>query len=263
MATRGRPVLWSLVASVVLGVGAAQPSSPQATADAEALRAESLMVEAMGGRDAWESARFFDFVWAIDRGQGEPFQRRHVWDRWTGRYKLEMPWEETKELVVLFNTNTKQGDAWIDGVRMTGDTVQALVNRAYSAYINDTYWFLMPFKWRDPGVHLSYKGSVRDSTGKAWEAVQLTFDDVGLTPQNRYMAYLDPQTHRMGWWEHFRNRSDSDASTRSLWAAWERRGPIMVSLDRPFLNRPGARIFFPRAIISTRVDESAFQPPAG
>ena len=230
----------------------------QTGADAASLRAESLMVEAMGGRDAWESARFFDYIWAFERGD-RTGERHHVWDRWTGRYKLEAT-IEGKPTVALFDANSKTGRAWIDGEQFTGDELRNVLDRAYAIYINGMYWFVMPFKWRDPGVHLEHIGAVTDSTGRRWETVQLTFEDVGLTPKNRYRAYLDPETHLISWWEHFRTRDDTTTNTRYRWTEWTKRGPIMVSLNRPHVNG-GARIYFPRAIISTEVDESAFAEP--
>lgn len=248
-----------------LALGCALVLAPRLPAqkgtDERALTAEARMVEAMGGRRAWESARFFDFVWAVERPGRPRTERRHVWDRWTGRYKLEMPLRDGRHMVAVFNTNTKVGDVWIDNAKLTGDSVRTLLDRAYAVHINDSYWLVMPFKWLDPGVNLEYLGLVTDSTGKQWEKIQLTFENVGLTPDNRYHAYLDPETRLMGWWEHFRQRADSTPGLRCQWLAWEQRGPIKVSLNRPFMGS-GARIYFPQVVIATEVDESAFAPPS-
>lgn len=232
------------------------PAAAQASADARALRAESLMVEAMGGREAWHGARFLDFVWAIERG-GRTVERRHVWDRRTGRYKLEAPLGEAGRMAAVFNTYTREGRVWVNGEELPPDSAATLLQRAYAIHINDAYWFIMPFKWRDEGVHLRHEGFVTDGAGKRWEVVQLTFENVGLTPDNRYLCYLDPETHVMGWWEHFRHHADSAPALAARWSAWEWRGPIRVSLDRPFIGGD-ARIFFPRAVIAAEVPEDAF-----
>lgn len=226
-----------------------------------ALEIEQRMVDAMGGRAAWESARFFDFVWAVKRRDGGTFERHHVWDRWTGRYKLEMPLEDQR-MVALFNTNTQEGTVWLDGRQVTdAGTAAKLLDRAHGAFINDTYWLIMPFKWRDPGVNLAYKGRITDAKGKTWEAVELTFDGVGRTPNNRYMAYVDPDTGLMGWWEHFRTREQTETDTRTLWTDWEQRGPIKVALSKLALDGT-PRLYFPSVIISTDLNEAAFAPPA-
>lgn len=233
------------------------PLAAQASADARALRAESLMVEAMGGRDAWNRARYVAFTWAIARGE-RTSERHHRWDRWTGDYRLEWP-TDAGVMVAVFNTNSKEGRVWVDGRELAADSAAQRIERAYAAFINDSYWFLMPFKWKDEGVHLRHMGMAEDSTGKQWEKIQLTFEDVGLTPDNRYYCYVDPATHLMGWWEHFRSSADTAPALASRWSDWERRGPIMVSLDRPFMSSD-ARIFFPHAQVAAEVPVGAFDP---
>ena len=61
----------------------------------------------------------------------------------------------------------------------------------------------------------------------------------------------------MGWWEHFRQRDQDEPTLAAQWTAWERRGPVVVSLDRPFLSS-GSRIYFPNADIRTEVPAGAF-----
>ncbi len=247
------PLASLLFATLISRDGLAQASG------GAALEAESLMVEAMGGREAWESARYFDFVWAVERPNGSTFRRRHVWDRWTGRYRLEMP-HDGGQLVAYFDTESRNGSVWIDGRRLAGDTVRTLLDRAYGAHINDVYWLLMPFKWRDPGVSLTHRGSVTAPTGRRWVQIELTFDSVGLTPDNLYNVYLDPDSHLIGWWEHFRHRADTTTNTRNRWEGWERRGPLVVSLSRPSLTGR-SRIFFPEVAIGTAVVDGVFTEP--
>lgn len=234
----------------------------QGEADPMALRAESLMVEAMGGRSAWESSRFFDFVWAVQRGDGPANERHHVWDRWTGRYKLEARVGDGRPMVAVFNANTKQGKIWLDGNELTGDSAATWLDRAHAMYINDTYWFLMPFKWRDPGVNLTHRGTTTSDDGRTLEIVRLTFGNVGRTPRNMYDVYIDVETHTISWWEYYRDRDDTEPALRARWESWERRGPIKVSLNRPFMSANRVSIFFPRVVISTELDESAFSPPS-
>lgn len=246
-------------ALLLVAVAVAPAAVAQTRTDPAAVRAESLMVDAMGGHAGWDAARFFDFVWALERGE-RVVERRHVWDRWTGRYKLEAPLGAGQSMVALFNTGTREGRVWVNGAEVQGDSAGALLERAYAMHINDSYWFIMPFKCRDPGVNLIWRGVMTDASGRRWEQIELTFEGVGLTPENRYELYLDPTTHLIGWWEHFRNREDTSANTRTQWLRWERRGSILVSLDRPFIGSD-ARIHFPRAVIATEVDEAAFAVP--
>lgn len=38
------------------------------------------------------------------------------------------------------------------------DTLAADLQAAYRAWINDSYWFVMPYKLKDSGVTLRYRG---------------------------------------------------------------------------------------------------------
>ncbi|NCQ34498.1 hypothetical protein GW813_05340, partial [bacterium] len=42
----------------------------------------------------------------------------------------------------------------IDGVVAADTDLDALSEQAYQRFINDSYWFVMPLKLEDPGVHL-------------------------------------------------------------------------------------------------------------
>ena len=44
----------------------------------------------------------------------------------------------------------------------------------------------MPYKLKDSGVTLKYKGQDTLETGHPAEKLQLTFEEVGKTPENKY-----------------------------------------------------------------------------
>ena len=61
----------------------------------------------------------------------------------------------------------------------------------------------------DPGSRYTGYGIV-EVEGETYEVVELTFDDVGLTPQNKYRGWVDPETHRMAYWQHYTEASDEE-----------------------------------------------------
>lgn len=67
-----------------------------------------------------------------------------------------------------------------------------------------------------------------------WDVVKLTFANVGLTPQNEYLAYINPQTGLMERWYHFPKAGDPPAIFN--WNNWQRFGPIMLATDKPSLD---------------------------
>lgn len=226
--------------------------------DTAALRIQARMLEALGGRDAWERTRYLEFDWIVERPGGPATRRAHRWDRWNGDYRLEAPLGKGR-MLALFNVNAPaQGRAWVNGELQAGARADSLLQRAYAIFINDSYWLLMPFKWLDPGVNLRYLGSRTDEDGRAWEVVELTFENVGLTPQNVYHAYVNPGTGRMERWWHF-PRPGADPLITD-WTDWRRCGPLLLAADRPFLSSEG-RIHFENLRCETSVPAGAFVAP--
>ncbi|MCA9771531.1 MAG: hypothetical protein KC466_03925 [Myxococcales bacterium] len=61
----------------------------------------------------------------------------------------------------------------------------------------EAYFFALPFKFLDPGV-VQYDAGRREADGKTWETALITFEaGVGVV-QDRYLAYFDPETGRLG-----------------------------------------------------------------
>ena len=109
---------------------------------------------AMGGRANWDATRyitwrFFGF-------------RLHVWDRWTGDIRFEQD-----DLTVLMNIHTREGRAFAAGVEISDpDTLAAKLDHGYRAWINDSYWLVMPYKLKDTGVTLRYRGLEATEDGR-------------------------------------------------------------------------------------------------
>jgi hypothetical protein len=99
------------------------------------------------------------------------------------------------------NMADKQGAAYMDGKKMEGRDTAKAIDSAYSAYINDFYWLAMPWKWMEPGVNLKYIGK-KSQGGRSCDVVGLTFQKVGLTPGDRYQAFVSPKSHLMTHWEY-------------------------------------------------------------
>lgn len=213
-----------LIAALVLAAlpAAVFPAAAQGGPSAEQIAGQVL--EAMGGKEAWDSTRFLRFSFAG--------RRTHHWDKWTGRHRLEGQTPEGQPYVVLSNVNTKDGDVWIAGKQAEGETEKEWLERAYGAWVNDTYWLLMPYKLRDPGVNLVHQGTA-EIEGKTYDKLHLTFGKVGLTPGDRYWAFINRDTHLMDYWEYILQDQPADGpATRWKWEGWQRQGKIMLAPRR-------------------------------
>ena len=202
------------------------PSSSQADhhEDAKANEVAAKVMKAMGGQQAWDDTRFITFSFAGFR--------THHWDKHTGRHRLEFTDREGHHNLVLHNVVDREGRAWRDGVALEGEELKEAMNGAYGAWINDTYWLVMPYKLRDPGVNLSHAGE-ETIDGVKYTKLHLTFGDVGLTPGDQYWAYIHPETHLMDRWAyHLESYEEDREPTMWIWSGWAPHGDIMLAPGR-------------------------------
>ncbi len=220
-----RSPLSFLVLVVLLAVPAVVGlASDAAPSDPKALAIADQMLAALGGKEAWEATRFLHFGFAG--------RREHWWDKHDGRYRLEGTNKESEPYVVLMDLDTKQGRAWLSGQEASGEKLAELLKTAWGAWVNDTYWLLMPYKLRDPGVTIASAGE-ETIDGVVYDKVQLGFANVGLTPGDRYWAYVNRSTHLMDRWAYILESMDPQGPpTVWAWQGWTRHGGILLAPER-------------------------------
>lgn len=189
--------------------------------DQQAIEIADKVMEAMGGRQAWDHTRFlsWDFFGA----------RRLVWDKQTGNVRIDFP----DSTVYLVNINDTTGKAFKDGEEVTHpDSLTIEMNRARRIWINDSYWLVMPFKLKDSGVTLKHLGLDETQQGVSSHLLELTFNQVGVTPENRYLVYVDTSTNLVNQWAFYREADQDSANFILPWANYQQFGDILLSGNR-------------------------------
>ena len=224
-------------------------------ADTAVARVHQRMLTAMGGADAWNRARYFEFDFVVVRDGREVSRRSHRWDRHRGDYRIRAV-NGRDTVVAVFNVNNaKAGAVTVNGQDIEGLREDSLLNQAYARFINDSYWLIMPYKWLDQGVTLTSQGRQKDDQGREWDVVKLTFANVGLTPQNEYLAFINLQTGLMERWYHFPRAGAQPLMFN--WNNWQRFGPIMLATEKPSLD--GTTIIrFENVRVEAAVPQRAF-----
>ena len=198
----------------------AQAGFNAAESDTKAIAIADASMTAMGGRKAWDQTRHL--TWRFFGG------RLHVWDKYTGDHRFE-----NDDLVVLSNLNTGVGRAWNAGEEITDeDALTKTLTQAKSAWINDAYWLVMPYKLKDSGVTLKYVGEQKDSEGNACDVLQLTFQAVGRTPDNKYHVFVDQGTKLVTEWTYWKDFNVDEPRSLGPWTNWQRHGKILLSDGR-------------------------------
>ncbi len=252
--------LISGVAAAVAPAGATARFDPSLS-DARAILLADRVLEALGGREAWEGTRYVLFDFVVERDGRERARRTHLWDRWDGRLRYERQ-EEGKPLVVLMNVNTHEGSAFLGGRALDAAATKPRLTEAYEAWINDSYWVFMPFKMKDPGVRLSMAEPV-DEAGTTYDRVVLSFDGVGLTPGDRYWAYVNRGTGIMDRWAYVLEDEPPDGEpTVWEWRGWQRRGPLLLSPEKVLVTSEATtKILHPRLLTFAALPDRYFASP--
>ena len=235
-------------AFVLAATGAGAP-------DQKAREIAQAMTTAMGGADAWYHAHFLRFDFKVTANGKSVVDRAHLWDKMTGRYRVDGKTKEGVPTVTLLNVNDQKGSAYAGGKKLAGEAAEKAIKAAYGMFINDMYWLAMPWKWNDAGVNLKYLGQkpLRDAK---FDVVELTFGKVGLTPGDRYEAYVSPRTHLMEHWEY-----TLQSGSKGSWD-WEYTTTGGIKLASGHTSSDGKKIGMGEARVMDRADETLFTDAA-
>lgn len=190
--------------------------------DPAAIELADSVMKAQGGRKAWDETRFISWNF---------FGRRNlVWDKHEARVRIESLNDST---IYLLDMKTGKGRVRIKDVELTeADTLNTMLKRAERIWINDSYWLVMPFKLKDSGVTLKYLGEDTLASGDYCNVLQLTFENVGTTPENKYKVYVDRKDNLVKQWAYFEKASQDTASAIWPFDNYKRYGKILLSADR-------------------------------
>jgi pyrroloquinoline quinone biosynthesis protein B len=212
------------------------PGFDLAGSDPRAVEIADRVMEAMGGRRAWDATRYV--TWRFFGA------RRHLWDRHSGDVRIEGTDRDTgRPFVILMNIHTRTGGAWVGGEVVQDSAERARwLDHGEAWWINDGYWLFAPYKLKDTGVTLRCAGEAVTLDGAAADVLELTFEGVGRTPRNRYLMYVGRASGLIEQWDFYADRSDAEPAFRCPWRGWRRYGRIMLSGDRGELRGRPARL---------------------
>jgi hypothetical protein len=190
--------------------------------DAKAIEIADKVMEASGGRETWDNTDLFQWRFFGNR--------LHTWNKATGDVIIE---SEKDDFRYELNLNTMEGKVVIGGDELSEvDGKAKYLTRAKEFWINDSYWIFLPFKLKDTGVTLKYLGEGETSDGRAAEKLQLTFQDVGVTPENKYIVYVDKESNLVSQWDFFTNFEDEEPRFSNPWADYQSYDGLMLSSSR-------------------------------
>lgn len=197
-----------------------EAAAQEAYSHAKALANETVMM--MGGMDNYNAVRYI--------GWNFFGKRQLLWDKYENRIRVDLLKSNISIIAslqnnecILYKNNVRENDA---------DTLLAYLEKARLYWMNDSYWLLMPFKLFDTGVHLTYFGTGSTENGASAEILELTFDNVGATPENKYHIYIDKESRLISQWDYFQNVDDGSPTIVNPWTDYTWYGKIRLASGR-------------------------------
>lgn len=211
-------------------------------------RADSLAMriyQGHGGPQTWRNVPALGFTFAA--GQ-QPDQRveiaQHWWNRETGDYRVEWNGGPDSAYTAVFNVrefdqDPPTGRAALNGTRLDSAAEAQALRAARHRFANDTYWLLAPVKLFNDGVHRAYAA---DSSGDGFEVLQLSFDDVGITPDDRYWLTADSTGRLDHWAFHLEGMAPDAPPAVFRWTGYETfatpAGPVTLATRKESASGP-------------------------
>ena len=241
MRSRFLPITLLLVA-IVLPAAARGIHAETAASDPRAVKIADEVMTALGGKERWE--RLPGLRWSFEFAVNDTVKsyRHHAWDMTHGMHRVEGKTRTGATFCFIHPVGGQDGAAWMAGTAIEGDSLGKLMKRAQSLWTNDSYWFLMPYKLRDPGVTLGYVGEVTQGD-TTYDKISLSFDHVGETPGDHYWVYVNRKNHRIEKWDYLLQDQKPPGDTWT-WEGWEEHDGLWF----PTMHRNGANTLYTRAV---------------
>jgi hypothetical protein len=169
--------------------------------------------KASGGEN-WSKVKEVRFTFEVESDGKIVSSAKHNWNVAAGTDDVQ--WKD-KHATADLKSPAKDGDA----------------NTAYKRWVNDSYWLLAPLKIRDPEVTAQPAGP-KDFNGTQCDTIRLSFGQVGLTPTDQYVMYVDPQTKLLRGWDYIPKEG---TGLQATWENYQTFGGLKLATEHHFSGK--------------------------
>lgn len=172
------------VAAVVVAIAVASEPRPSGKSGPAAEALAEAMFEAVNG-EAWAKTRAVTWVFGN--------RNTHLWDR--DRQFAQVSWDDYRVVLDVSGSaeRKRRGQAFRGGQAVDSEASRELIETAYAAFINDSFWLNPIPKVFDAGV----TRSTLEVDGRP--ALLASYSSGGLTPGDAYLWLLDDASRPTAW----------------------------------------------------------------
>jgi hypothetical protein len=201
---------------------AAFGSAPLASSAADNSNDPSVLAtdlwKASGGEN-WSNVKELRFTFEVEADGKTVASAKHDWNVAGGTDHVQ--WKDK-------DGNDKDATADLKSPPQDGDG-----KKAFARWVNDSYWLLAPLKIRDPGVTVT-PGTQKELNGTMCDTLHLSFGQVGLTPTDQYLLYVDPGTKLLRAWDYMPKEGGGMQAT---WEKYEKFGGLTLATEHHFNDK--------------------------
>lgn len=206
------------ICSVIVSATFSQTTSPSV----EAKKVAQKTVTAMGGMQNFNNTNYI--------GWNFFGYRQLIWDKVHNRVRIDY---FKKNYSVILSLNKNETKLFMHSEEVTHvDSLKKYLHKGRSLWMNDSYWLVMPFKLFDAGVNLKYEGIKKTIDSTDAHVLELTFDQVGETPENKYYVYIDTKNFYVTQWDFYDVNGHLSPTLSTTWGDYKKYGKIMLSSNR-------------------------------
>jgi len=201
---------------------AVKSNKPSFVGDEKAIALANQVLAASGGQAGWDKTDYLQWNFFGSR--------KHVWNKSTGDLIIKGI-RDTFE--TRMNLNDLTGTVNLKGMELTHpDSLEKYILKARDMWRNDSYWIFLPFKLKDPGVRLSHAGVGDLDSIVGCEKLEMTFESVGKTPDNKYVLWVHPETKHIIQWDFYPKADDEEPRFVTPWTNYQKFDDIWLSDQR-------------------------------
>ena len=187
--------------------------------DKKAIEIVDRMMEKLGGWEAWKNTRFLAWTY---------FGQYQIWDKQESLFR-----HEKGNIISIMNLNKRAGQVYINGVQETDSLkMYGHLSTAYTHFVANTYFLFMPYKMKDPGVTLLYRGEGQTMEGKPADIVRMIFNEVGLSPENMHDVWIDKETGLPAQWAFYTSREEKVPAFVRKWSDYKDYNGLKLATNR-------------------------------
>lgn len=171
------------------------------------------------GGEHWQNVKELRFTFEVESGGKIVASAKHDWNVAAGTDRVQ--WTD------------KEGNAKDATANLLAPAQEGDAKKAYARWVNDSYWLLAPLKIRDRGVNAAPDG-IKNLNGTPCPTIHLSFGEVGLTPTDQYVLYVDPQTKLLRAWDYIPKEGTGFQAT---WEKYQTFGGLKLATEHRFNDK--------------------------